>query len=189
MEKKPFNNNFRPKFQKKQEHNINEAITHRTVRITGDGIESKVCSTTEALALAQSMEMDLVEINDKANPPVCKIVNYGKFLYEKKKREKDNIQGNKTVLKEIKLGPNTQDNDLSYKSKHAIDFLKSGHKVKISMLFRGREMAFKEKGEIIMLKFIQMLEEIGKPEFLPKFEGKNLFVTITPKNTVKKAQD
>ena len=101
-----------------------------------------------------------------------------------KKRDKENTQGNKTVLKEIKLGPNTQDNDLNYKSKHAIEFLKSGHKVKVSMLFRGREMAFKEKGEIIMLKFIQMLEEIGKPEFLPKFEGKNLLSFCFPEKSL-----
>ena len=187
MEKKPFN--FKPKFQKRQEHKTNEMITHQNVRITGDGIESKICSSSEALAIAQSMELDLVEINEKAIPPVCKIINYGKFLYEKKKRDKENNQGNKSILKEIKLGPNTQENDLNYKSKHAVEFLKEGNKVKVSMLFRAREITFKERGEIVMLKFLQMIEDFGKPEFMPKFEGKNLFVTVTPKNTSKKAQD
>lgn len=179
MEKKP--NNFRPKFQKKYEHRINGMITHHQVRITGEDIESKICSTSEAIAIADSLGLDLVEINDKANPPVCKIVDYGKFLYDKKKKEKEINQGNKNILKEVRLGPNTQENDLNYKSKQAIEFLKEGNKVKLSMMFRGREIAFKDNGHKIMLQFIQMLEEFGKPEFLPKFEGKNLFVTIIPK--------
>lgn len=180
MEKRT--NNFKPKFQKKQEHRTNEMITHQTVRITGDQIESKICSLTEALSIAESLEMDLVEINDKANPPVCKIIDYGKFLYEKKKKEKELNQNNKNTLKEIRLGPNTQDNDLGYKSKQAIEFLKEGNKVKVSMMFRGREMAFKDKGQLVMLKFIQLVEEVGKAEFMPKFEGKNLLVTLTPKS-------
>lgn len=178
--KKP--NNFRPKFQKKYEHRINGMITHHQIRITGDQIESKICSLQEALAIAESLELDLVEINDKATPPVCKIVDYGKFLYDKKKKSKEINQGSKNTLKEIRLGPNTQDNDLGYKSKQAIEFLKEGSKVKVSMMFRGREIAFKDKGELVILKFIQMVEEVGRPEFMPKFEGKNLFVTLTPKS-------
>jgi len=185
MEKRPLNN-FRPKFQKKQEHRINNLITHPEVRITGDGIETKICSLSEAIALSEAIGLDLVEINSTTNPPICKIVDYGKFLYEKKKKEKENSSGNKTTLKEIRLGPNTQDNDLVYRSKQAIDFLKEGHKVKISMKFRGREMAFKSKGEIIILKFLQTIEEVGKPEYMPKMEGNNMFVTVTPKNASKK---
>lgn len=180
MEQKP--NNFKSKFQKKYEHRINGMINHHQVRITGDQIESKICSLQEALAIAESLELDLVEINDKATPPVCKIVDYGKFLYDKKKKAKELNQGSKNILKEIRLGPNTQDNDLGYKSKQAIEFLKEGNKVKVSMMFRGREMAFKDKGQLVMLKFIQLVEEVGKAEFVPKFEGKNLFVTLAPKS-------
>ena len=177
------NKNFKSnRFQKKQEHKINNLISSNEVRITGENIDSRICSLKEALSIAESMGLDLVEINNKTNPPICKVIDYGKFLYEKKKKDKELNQNNKSILKEIRLGPNTQDNDLSYKSKQAIEFLKDGNKVKVSMLFRGREIDFKEKGELVMLKFIQMNEELGRPEFMPKFECKNLFVTIIPKN-------
>lgn len=172
---------FKPKFQKRQEHNINEMIRHDQVRISGDDIESQICSLSEALSIAQSLELDLVEINSQVSPAVCIVVNYGKFLYEKKKKKKEQQKNNSSEIKEIRLGPNTQEHDLNFKSKNAIDFLKKGCKLKLTMKFRGREMAFKQNGEIIMLKFIQMLEEFGKPEFMPKFEGKQLYVTITPK--------
>ncbi len=181
---------FRPsgKFQKKYEHNINDMIRHSQVRITGDNIESKICSISEAIAIADSFNLDLVEINSQSNPPVCRIVDYGKFLYEKKKKEKENIQNNKSETKEIQLGPNTQEHDLNFKSKHAIKFLQDGCKVKLTMKFRGREMAFKENGEMVMLKFIQMLEDAGVPEFMPRFEGKNLYVTIRPKKIGEKSK-
>ncbi len=175
---------FRPiggRFQKRIEHNINDKIIHSEVRIVGDNIETKVCSLREALALADSFNLDLVEINGNINPPICKIVDYSKFLYEKKKHDKDKKQNHAAEIKEIRLGPNIQDHDVNFKSKHATNFLKQGHKVKITMKFKGREMAFRQNGEIVMLKFITLLEEVGKPEFMPKFEGKQLYVTLTPK--------
>ena len=181
----PRRNNFRPKFQKKQEHNINNFISHQQVRVIGDGIESKICSLAEALELARSMELDLVETSSTATPPVCKIVDYGKFLYEKKKREKEIKNNNKTETKEIQLGPNTQQNDLDFKSKHALNFLNDGNKVKLSMKFQGRQIAYKEQGEILMLRFLQMIESAGKPEFLPKMEGKSMYVIVSPKKQSK----
>ncbi len=178
--KKPFRS-IGGRFQKRAEHNINEHIVHSEVRITGDGIETKICSLNEALKIADSFNLDLVEINGNINPPVCKIVDYSKFLYEKKKRDKDKQQNHAAEIKEIRLGPNIQDHDVDFKSKNAINFLKKGHKVKLTMKFKGREMAFRQNGEIVMLKFITLLEEVGRPEFMPKLEGKQLYVTLIPK--------
>jgi len=180
-----FNPKFNKEFPKNRRnnygYNINEDVQAHEVRIVGENIESKVCKTSEALAIAKSLNLDLVEISSESKPPVCKVVDFQKFLYEKKKKEKENKNSNKSTTKEIKLGPNIGDHDFEFKLKHAIEFLGRGHKVKAYMQFRGREITHKEQGEIVMLKFTQALEDHGKPEFLPKLEGKNLYVVITPK--------
>jgi translation initiation factor IF-3 len=159
--------------KKRREHKLNSEITHREVRVTDEGI----MSLAEALRLAESQEMDLVLINDKAQPPVCRILNYEKFMYEQSKKPK-----NKTLdLKEIKLGPNTSENDLQYRIKHMVEFLQKGHKVKISLQFRGRQMQHIDIGQEQILKMILAVEEYGSPEAMPKLEGKRMFATIKPK--------
>lgn len=128
------------------------------------------------------MELDLVEISPTANPPVCRIIDYKKFLYEQKKKQKEiKAKTAKVVVKEIRLGPNTDDHDFNFKLKHAEKFLEDGAKVKVDVFFRGRSIIYKDKGEIILLKFAQALEEIGKVERLPKLEGKRMIMIITPK--------
>ncbi len=128
------------------------------------------------------MELDLVEISPTANPPVCRIIDYKKFLYEQKKKQKEiKAKTAKVVVKEIRLGPNTDDHDFNFKLKHAQKFLEDGAKVKVDVFFRGRSIIYKDKGEIILLKFAQALEEIGKVERLPKLEGKRMIMIITPK--------
>ncbi len=135
----------------------------------------------EALKIAQEKELDLVEIAPNAEPPVCRIVDYQKFLYEKKKKEKETkSKSAKQVLKEIRFGPNTDEHDFNFKVKHAIKFLEEGAKVKAYVHFKGRTIAYKEKGEIILLKFAQALEEYGKVELLPKLEGNRMFLHLVP---------
>jgi translation initiation factor IF-3 len=159
---------------KRREHKLNKEITFNEVRVTEGGI----MPLTDALKLAESKEMDLVLLNDKTTPPICKIMNYEKFLYELDKKPKT-----KTLdIKEIKLGPNTAENDLDYRTKHMIEFLKKGHRVRVSLQFRGREMAFIDKGKALLLKLILSVEEHGIPESLPSMEGKKMFTTIKPKN-------
>ncbi len=174
-------NNFVKIRRKNQGYIINEDIRATEIRIVGDNIVSEVCSLERARQIADDMNLDLVEINAESNPPICKVVDFKKYLYEKKKKDKDNKKSNKTTTKEIKLGPNIGDHDFDFKLKLAIDFLKKGHKVKAYMQFRGREITHKEQGEIVILKFIQALEDCGKPEFLPKMEGKNMYAVIAPK--------
>lgn len=138
-------------------------------------------SVPEALAKAQEIGLDLVEIAPNAEPPVCRIVDYQKFLYEKKKKEKETkAKSAKQVLKEIRFGPNTDEHDFNFKVKHAIKFLEEGAKVKAYVHFKGRSIAYKEKGEIILLKFAQALEEYGKVELLPKLEGNRMFLHLAP---------
>lgn len=160
---------------------INENIKASQVRVVGDNIISEVCSINEAIKMANELNLDLVEISPDASPPVCKIVDFQKFLYEKKKKEKDSKNSNKATLKEIKLGPNIGDHDMTFKVKNSIEFIQKGHKVKAFLKFKGREMTHKSKGEIVLLKFITALEDYGKPEFLPKMEGTSMYVIITPK--------
>ena len=155
-------------------HKINEEIIAREVRI--DGV---VMSIRQALLEAENAEVDLVLINDKAEPVICKIVDYQKFIYEQKRKEKNKPKS--LELKEVKLGPNTAENDLEYRSKHIIEFLSKGHKVKLTMQFRGREMAFVSKGELLMLKLIDSVSEHGIPESMPKMEGKKMFCLLKPK--------
>lgn len=136
----------------------------------------------EAINKANELELDLVEISPTANPPVCRIIDYKKFLYEQKKKQKEiKAKTAKVVVKEIRLGPNTDDHDFNFKLKHAMKFLEDGAKVKVDVFFRGRSIIYKDKGEIILLKFAQALEEIGKVERLPKLEGKRMIMIITPK--------
>ena len=146
-----------------------------------DGEEPRVVSVPEAILVAQEKGLDLVEIAPNADPPVCRIVDYQKFLYEKKKKEKEaKSKSAKQVLKEIRFGPNTDEHDFNFKVKHAIKFLEEGAKVKAYVHFKGRTIAYKEKGEIILLKFAQALEEYGKVELLPKLEGNRMFLHLAP---------
>ena len=160
---------------------INNLIQADRVRITGDNIESKIVSLKEALSISQELGLDLVEINSSSSPVVCRICDYSKFLYEKKKKDKEKKNANKHSLKEIKLGAHIQEHDVAFKLKNTRKFLEHGNKVKAYIQFKGREIVYKEQGEIILLKFIEALSDVGKPESLPKLEGKNMFVIITPK--------
>ncbi len=136
----------------------------------------------DALALAQTQELDLVEISPSANPPVCKIIDYKKFLYEQKKKQKEiKAKTAKVVVKEIRMGPNTDEHDFQFKLKHAINFLEEGAKVKVDVFFKGRSIIYKDKGEIILLKFAKELAEYGKVERMPKLEGKRMIMIIAPK--------
>jgi translation initiation factor IF-3 len=164
------------------EHRINAKVIAPEVRLVGENVEQGVYSRDEALRLSQELELDLVEISGNAVPPVCRIVDYKKFLYEQKKKQKEMKakQVNVTV-KEIRFGPNTDDHDFSFKLKHAQEFLKEGSKVRAYVFFKGRSIVFKERGEILLLKFIQELADMGVPELLPKLEGKKMFVVIAPK--------
>lgn len=152
------------------------------VRVVGEDFEQKIVSIKEALDIAHSMDLDLVEISPTANPPVCKLVDYSKFLYEMKRKQKElKAKSAKIVVKEIRLGPNTDEHDFEFKLKHATNFLQEGAKVKVEVFFRGRTIVYKDKGEIIMLKFAQALAEHGKVESLPKLEGKRMIMILSPK--------
>jgi len=140
-----------------------------------------------ALSLAREQGLDLVEISPKASPPVCKVIDYSKFKYDQKKKQKEiKAKAQKTVVKEIRFGPNTDDHDFNFKLKHAINFLQDGAKVKAFVHFVGRTIVFKERGEILLLKFAQALEEYGKVEQFPKLEGKRMFLIVAPKIIKKK---
>ena len=152
------------------------------VRIVGDNIESRVVSIAEALKLAQAEELDLVEISPKAEPPVCRIIDYQKFLYQQKRKAKElKARATKVVVKEIRFGPNTDDHDYHFKLKHAQNFLQEGAKVKAYVFFRGREIVFKDQGEILLLRFAQDLEELAKVEQMPRLEGKRMILILAPK--------
>jgi translation initiation factor IF-3 len=165
-------------------HRINDGIRSPQIRIVGDGIESKICSVQEAMKIAEPLDVDVVEINSKVSPPVCKLIRYDKFLYEEKRKAKEIEKKNREQrvdIKEIGLGPNTDTHDIEFKVKHAVNFLKEGNKVKLVMKFSGREMVYKERGEKLMLEFVQKLEDYGVAESLPKMEGKRMFVTLKQK--------
>jgi translation initiation factor IF-3 len=152
------------------------------VRVVGDNVEPAVMNTRDAIQLAREMELDLVEISPKADPPVCRIIEYKKFLYDQKKKQKEiKAKQQKVVVKEIRFGPNTDDHDFQFKLKHAKKFLQEGSKLKAYVFFRGRTIVFKERGEILLLKFAQELEEFGTVEQLPKLEGKRMTVMFNPK--------
>ena len=152
------------------------------MRLVGDNVEPAIMKTNAALALARELELDLVEISPKADPPVCRIIDYRKFLYAQKKKQKE-IKANqsKVQVKEIRFGPNTDEHDFQFKLKHARKFLEDGAKVKAYVFFRGRTIVFKERGEILLLKFAQELEDLGALEQMPKLEGKRMTVMFNPK--------
>lgn len=163
-------------------HRINNRINARVVRVVGDDIETQVMSIQDALKLADKMELDLVEISPTAEPPVCKIIDYQKFLYQQKKKQKEQkAKAAKIVVKEIRFGPNTDDHDYNFKLKHAMKFLEEGAKVRAYVFFKGRSILFKEQGEVLLLRFANDLEEYGKVEQLPKLEGKRMIVSFAPK--------
>ena len=168
--------------KKEPEHLINERIDSPMVRVVGEGMEPTIMNTKEALRRAYNDGLDLVMISPNANPPVCKIIEYQKFLYEQKKREKERkANSQKIVIKEIRLSPQTDDHDFEFKLNHAIRFLKEGNKVKVDVFFRGRSIVYKEQGEQQLLKFAEALLEYGKPEQMPKLEGKRMLMVIAPK--------
>jgi len=163
-------------------YKINNRILARQVRLVGENVETGIFSTEEALRLAREQNLDLVEISPKAEPPVCRIVDYSKFKYDLKKKQREmKAKTQKVVTKEIRFGPNTDDHDFEFKVKHAHAFLEDGAKVKAYVHFVGRTIVFKERGEVLLLKFAQALEDVAKVEQLPKLEGKRMFLFLTPK--------
>jgi translation initiation factor IF-3 len=172
----------RPYVKKEDPNKINEFITAPVVRVVGENIETGIYQLRDALAMADEQELDLVEISPTANPPVCKIIDYKKFLFEQKKKQKEmKAKTAKIIVKEIRLGPNIDDHDFNFKLKHAINFLQDGAKVKVDVFFKGRSIVYKEKGEYVLLKFAQELEDYGKVEQLPRLEGKRMIMIISPK--------
>jgi len=152
------------------------------VRVVGENVENGIYPLREAIAIAEGLQLDLVEISPTANPPVCKVIDYKKFLFEQKKKQKEiKAKSAKIVVKEIRLGPNTDEHDFQFKLKHAIKFLEEGAKVKVDVFFRGRSIVYKDQGELVLLRFAQELEEYGKVEQLPKLEGKRMIMMIAPK--------
>lgn len=181
--------NFNPRFKREQqqEHRTNHMIRVPQVRLVGDNVEVGVYSTQEAMKMAQDQQLDLVEISPQADPPVCKIIDYNKFLYEKKRKEKEMKAKSKSAeVKEIRFTPGTDDHDFDFKSKHAENFLKEGNKVKAYVQFKGRAIMFKERGELLLLKFAERLADVGQPEALPKMEGKRMLIIFAPKAQKKK---
>ncbi|MBC7000634.1 translation initiation factor IF-3 [Cytophaga sp. FL35] len=161
---------------------MNEKIKAPEVRLVGDNVEVGIYPIRKAREIAEDMGLDLVEISPKAEPPVCKIMEYKKFLYEQKKREKAmKAKASKVIVKEIRFGPNTDDHDYEFKKKHAEKFLKDGAKLKAYVFFKGRSIVYKDQGEILLLRLAQELEELGKVEQMPKLEGKRMTMFIAPK--------
>ena len=152
------------------------------VRVVGEGMEPTIMNTKEAISKAYAQGLDLVMISPAATPPVCKIIEYQKYLYEQKKKEKERkANSTKVVIKEIRLSPQTDEHDFDFKLKHAIRFLQEGNKVKVDVFFRGRSIVYKEQGEQQLLKFAEALMEYGKPEAMPRLEGKRMLIMIAPK--------
>ena len=174
----------------KNQYRINEQIRVREVRIVGDD-GSEVVSTRQALEMAHNQGVDLVEISPNANPPVCRLIDYSKFLYQQKKRAKElKAKQVKVEVKEIRFGPQTDEHDYQFKLKHAKEFLEDGDKVRAYVFFRGRSILFKEQGEVLLLRFANDLEEYGKVEHMPSLEGKKMFIYLAPKKAgvAKKSQ-
>ena len=186
---RPPRGNFNPRFRKEQqqEHRTNHMIRVPQVRLVGDNVEVGVYSIQEAIKMAQEQQLDLVEISPNADPPVCKIIDYNKFLYEKKRKEKEmKAKSKASEVKEIRFTPNTDDHDFDFKAKHAEKFLKDGNKVKAYVQFKGRAIQFKERGELLLLKFAERLNESGVLEGMPKMEGKRMLAIWAPKPQKKK---
>ena len=180
---------FRGRFvsRKEPEHRINHFIRVPEVRLVGDNVEVGVYATSEALKIAQQQGLDLVEISPQAVPPVCKIIDYNKFLYDKKKKEKEmKAKSKASEVKEIRFTPNTDDHDFDFKSKHAESFLKDGNKVKAYVQFKGRAIQFQDRGQLLLLKFAERLAEVGVLENMPKMEGRRMLAMFAPKSQKKK---
>lgn len=166
----------------KSQYRINEQIRAKEVRIVGDEGEPVVCSIFQALKMAEDKELDLVEISPNAEPPVCRIIDYSKFLYQQKKRQKEQkAKQVKVNVKEIRFGPQTDDHDYNFKLKHAKGFLEDGDKVKAYVFFKGRSILFKEQGEVLLLRFANDLEEFAKVDQMPVLEGKRMTIFLSPK--------
>ncbi len=183
---------FNPRFRKEQqqEHRTNSMIRVPEVRLVGDNIEPQIYSIADALKLAQDQQLDLVEISPGAKPPVCKIIDYNKFLYDEKKKKKEMKAKSKTSeVKEVRFTPNTDDHDFEFKCKHAEKFLQDGNKVKAHVQFKGRAIMFKERGELLLLKFADRLKDVGALEGMPKMEGKRMLVMFAPKSKKSKKDD
>ena len=179
---------FNPRFRKEQqqEHRTNQLIRVPEVRLVGDNIEPGIFPLADALKMAQEQQLDLVEISPGANPPVCKIIDYNKFLYDEKKKKKEMKAKSKTSeVKEVRFTPNTDDHDFEFKCKHAEKFLLDGNKVKAHVQFKGRAIMFKERGELLLLKFADRLKDVGALEGMPKMEGKRMLVMFAPKSQKK----
>ena len=195
MEKKPFRPSPGPRrpgsggpmrrgrrVENKNPHNINEFIRAQEVRLVGDNVTPGVYSIAEAIKIADDEGLDLVEISPTAEPPVCKILDYQKFLYQQKKKQKEaKAKATKVVVKEIRFGPQTDDHAYNFKLKHAQGFLQEGSKVKAYVFFKGRSILFKEQGEVLLLRFANDLEEYGKVEQMPVLEGKRMIIMLSPK--------
>ena len=168
--------------QQEDAHQINDKIRAKEVRLVGDNVEQGVYPTSEALRMAEEQELDLVVISDKAEPYICRILDYKKFLYEQKKKQKElKAKQVKVVLKEIRFGPQTDEHDFQFKKKHAEKFLEEGSKLKTYVFFKGRSIVFKDQGEILLLKLAQELENVGKVDQMPKLEGKRMIMLMSPK--------
>ena len=187
--KKPNNDNNQAKGGRKGDkekdgHAINEQITAKEVRLVGDNVEQGVYPIAEAMKIADEQGLDLIEISPNAVPPVCRVLDYQKFLYQQRKRLKEQkAKSTKVVVKEIRFGPQTDDHDYNFKLKHAMEFLKEGAKVKAYVFFRGRSILFKEQGEVLLLRFANDLEGYGKVEQMPILEGKRMTILLTPKKS------
>ncbi|RLD23737.1 MAG: translation initiation factor IF-3 [Bacteroidetes bacterium] len=167
---------------KEDKHRINEKIRAQEVRLVGDNVEVGLYSLQQAIDIANELEDDLVEISPNATPPVCKIMDYKKFVYEQKKREKAlKSKATKVIIKEIRFGPNTDDHDYQFKKKHGEKFLKDGAKLKAYVFFKGRSIIYKDQGEILLLRLARDLEEYGKVEQMPRLEGKRMTMFLAPK--------
>lgn len=179
---------FRGKFgpRRENEHRINNFIRVPEVRLVGENVEVGVYSIQEAQKIADDQGLDLVEISPQADPPVCKVIDYNKFLYDKKKKEKEmKAKSKASEVKEIRFTPNTDDHDFDFKVKHAENFLKEGNKVKAYVQFKGRAIQFKERGQLLLLKFAERLAEIGTLESMPKMEGRRMLAMFAPKGKKK----
>jgi translation initiation factor IF-3 len=179
---------FRGRFvpRREAEHRINHFIRVPEVRLVGENVEVGIYPTAQALKMAEELALDLVEISPNAEPPVCKIIDYNKFLYDKKKKEKEMKAKSKvSEVKEIRFTPNTDEHDFNFKAKHAENFLKDGNKVKAYVQFKGRAIQFKDRGELLLLKFAERLAEFGSLENLPKMEGRRMLAIFTPKGKKK----
>jgi len=189
---RPPRGTFNPRFKKEQqqEHRTNHMIKVPEVRLVGENIEPGIYATADAWQMAKNQQLDLVEISPGASPPVCKIIDYNKFLYDEKKKKKEMKAKSKTSeVKEIRFTPNTDEHDFEFKCKHAEKFLKDGDKVKAHVQFKGRAIMFKERGEVLLLKFADRLKDVGALEGMPKMEGKRMLVMFAPKTQKKKVSE